>query len=305
MELEVKELGDLLHTKLYQANSKITGKIIVLSECIFPLVPCEEYFLLFEKGFFQMFGASYELIQSHQSRIEISSCAFGVANNEIVILVGLRNGAILMVYSKSMKTSEFEGHSNVVTCIKWIKNNRMGSSSEDFTIRLWDLERELMLVVYEGHKAGVLSIDYNWANDSFGSCGRDSYVFLWKTIKNSRKNCKKHNGCFKPHMNYVNSIRFYSEILITIGDDQNLILWRPFRHSSHYCVDVLAKFQVFPSSFFLINPFTSTLAYLSNSNLLEVFCLVSQTSNTFEIPLGISQIHSFYTHSKTPSYLIF
>ena len=122
----------------------------------------------------------------------------------------------------------------------------MLSCSEDFSIRYWDIKSKRLISIFEGHHAGVLCLDYHWIDNFIVSGGRDSKIIIWK-FSNEIKNTQNPHECYKVHKNSIIMIKIYGNIFITLGDDSEIIFWQPLLIHSASCVDILSKFQVFPS----------------------------------------------------------
>jgi len=74
------------------------------------------------------------------------------------------------------------GHSGPVYSLSFSPDNQyMLSSSEDSTIRLWNLESKMNLVCYKGHNYPVWDVDFSPVGYYFASCSHDRTARLWAT----------------------------------------------------------------------------------------------------------------------------
>ena len=118
----------------------------------------------------------------------ISSVEFSQDENNIIC--GTDLGKIWAFSLKSLKKNEFEGrHSKAITQIKVHSSNRIiASSSEDFTIILWDFSNNYgkILSRLNGHIHIVNAIEFTINNDILISAGNDRKIIIWN-IKEKKK----------------------------------------------------------------------------------------------------------------------
>jgi WD40 repeat protein len=71
------------------------------------------------------------------------------------------------------------GHKSAVTALSWRGDSKLlASSSEDGTVKLWEMDEGKPAKIWTAHAAGVLAVNYAHA-DRLVTCGRDNAVTLW------------------------------------------------------------------------------------------------------------------------------
>ena len=119
-----------------------------------------------------------EKSESFQDSYSLSSSIFSmIAQDETKILVGCIDNSVKMldlrVKSSNCAKCTFNGHTNVVSCLKWdplcANKNNFFSGSYDKTIRLWDMRSHTVpLYNIKDHRGRVLTIS---ADDSIFASG--------------------------------------------------------------------------------------------------------------------------------------
>jgi WD40 repeat protein len=114
-------------------------------------------------------------------------------------------------------------HEGWITCLQWIDNNHILSSSGDSTIIRWDCHREQPIDVFRYHQADVMSIRTSpISNDIFISGGCDTLAYLWDV----RLPGNYPIGTFRGHDHDINSISWMNEWAFgTSSDDNHVRLW--------------------------------------------------------------------------------
>ena len=85
------------------------------------------------------------------------------------------------IYEEQIKLEELlalSGHDDVVTCIKYLENNKLASSSCDNTVKIWDLESGDCLSTLEGHSLEI-NILCILSNNRLASGSDDNTVKIW------------------------------------------------------------------------------------------------------------------------------
>lgn len=114
------------------------------------------------------------------------------------------------------------GHTDYISHIELSPNGRMiASSSQDGTIRLWDVETGKCLNTLKGHKKGVWSVAFDPTGSILASGGSDKTVKLWET------NSGRLFHILKGHTSSVNSVTFdpTGSILASGSSDETVKLW--------------------------------------------------------------------------------
>jgi WD40 repeat protein len=86
------------------------------------------------------------------------------------------------------------GHKSAVTALSWRSDSKLlASSSEDGTVKLWEMDDGKPVKSWTAHPGGVLSVNYAHT-DKLVTCGRDNAVTLWdgngKKLRELEKGCE-------------------------------------------------------------------------------------------------------------------
>ena len=94
------------------------------------------------------------------------------------------------------------------------------STSDDNTIRVWDINNGHCLLILEGHTDAVLSIDITLDSSNIVSGSNDNTVRLWDVPTGI---CKQ---CLREHTAAVNSVVFTLDksLIISGGLDKQIII---------------------------------------------------------------------------------
>jgi len=129
-----------------------------------------------------------------------------------------------------------EGHSGSITSLKFCGDNHyLISGSKDGTIKICDILEEKYIFTLshnESNESKVFSIDIDPKNDYILSAGEYRKIFIWRIIKDRKKNwikiekakiIKSDKG---PKENiHVIKINSYISIFASIGDENIIYLW--------------------------------------------------------------------------------
>ena len=163
---------------------------------------------------------------------------------------------ILSNYNEQLYTfKKFYNHSNAVTCLIELTQERIASCSNDTYINIYNLETKKSIYKYTAHKDGVNWIDKIYKNNII-SCGEDSLIKIWPNPQLKYEDVKKES--------YYNIT--YSKILeinpLLIFNIHEKIIKFIFIRDNHICM--FAKNKLFLLKYELI------IDENNNKNLLNV-----------------------------------
>lgn len=145
-----------------------------------------------------------------------SYLACGLSNNFKILIFNITNGYLV---------STLQGHSRQVFDLCLISNELMASSSEDKTIRIWDLTTKETKYILNGHTSNVNGMKLI-SSDILMSGSSDTTIKLWNITNGTLI------ATFTNHTNFI----VYSvdvlldsnnddEIVVSASYDQSIILW--------------------------------------------------------------------------------
>jgi len=152
----------------------------------------------------------------------VMTCGYSPSGN-LVSCGGLDN--ICSVYS--LKTTNLDGpirpsrelsaHTGFVSCIRFVDDRQILSSSGDGSIRLWDVEVGSSIAEFIDHSADVMSVSINQADKNiFVSGAVDATAKVWDVRS------KKCTQTFEGHEADINTVHFFpSGTAFGTGSDDN------------------------------------------------------------------------------------
>lgn len=129
---------------------------------------------------------------------------------------------------------ELKGHIGYVSCVKYIDDTHVLTSSGDSTCRLWDIETGLKTMEFVDHDLDVmsLSITANKTTMVTGSCDKTAKIWDVRTGKSVQT--------FEGHEHDVNSVDFFpnDQAFVTASEDGTS---RLFDIRSDRCLNIYSK----------------------------------------------------------------
>ena len=153
-------------------------------------------------------NAAYQLGLDPRRSLELSIQSIGVSSTE--------EGRLALVKAITNARQRFElfGHAGQINYVTFSPTGRqVATSSDDNTIRLWDLENGCCHVL-KGHRKRVVAVQFNRDGTRLATAGWDNRAGLWDP--SSGRLIKFLEG----HNNVVNTVVFSpdSKTLVTAGD---------------------------------------------------------------------------------------
>ena len=115
-----------------------------------------------------------------------------------------------------------QGHTGLVRCLRISVDNRyVVSSSDDTSVRIWDLHSKRQECILNGHKCSVLSLAISKCNRYIVSGSWDSTIRLWSLPNRSEI------GVMLGHKSSVVSLAITSDskYIISGSSDYNIMVW--------------------------------------------------------------------------------
>ena len=221
-------------------------------------------------------------------------------NGVPVVAVGGESSVIHIVNVLEVKEmTTLIGHKNEIYDLKFHPHERLLllSASKDSSVRLWNAYTKDQLCIFGGplgHSAEVLAVDWHCSGDYFASSGIDNSVKVWKInapkIKTKINQSLKNKGEFKQtlikttpffscntvHDNYIDSIKFNGNFIISKSVDGIVKEWLPLRNKEG-------------DSFYLINSFK----YNTKEKIWYVKLCYVETLNAVMVGNESGKVHLF------------
>ncbi|KAJ1569114.1 hypothetical protein HK096_004173 [Nowakowskiella sp. JEL0078] len=93
-----------------------------------------------------------------------------------ILVSGSEDQTVGVWYKTTGKHFTLRGHTDAVTAVQLVKSSRVFSCSGDATTRLWDVETQTCLRVFEGHNAPVQCLQFSSEPSCHGSVEPDNLV---------------------------------------------------------------------------------------------------------------------------------
>jgi len=116
---------------------------------------------------------------------------------------------------------ELQGHDGFLSCVRFIDNRQLVTSSGDKTCGLWDLEKATQTQSFRGHTGDVMHLSLNSDKRTFVSCSVDKTIMAWD-IRSG-----KSTHLLADHDKDVNVVQFFpNETTFASGsDDSTVRMW--------------------------------------------------------------------------------
>ncbi|MCK5925036.1 MAG: AAA-like domain-containing protein [Methylococcales bacterium] len=149
----------------------------------------------------------------------VTTAIYSPTNN--ILVIGLENGNIYLVDKMGKPLGNFKAHNNqpINTIIFNQKGDQFLTSSDDKEAKLWNIKGE-ELASFKGHKAAVVSAEFNIIGTKVLTASDDNTAKLWDL---SGKNLVT----FRGHQGWVKSARFNPDNthVLTASSDNTAKLW--------------------------------------------------------------------------------
>lgn len=180
------------------------------------------------------------------------------ANHHYLIVAGKKGVIRVINIRKQKEVKTYYGHGAAINDLKVcpLDPTLLLSASKDFGIRLWNLSTDACVAIFGGvmgHRDQVIAIDFHQEKSIFASVSIDHSIKIWslkdhevaKAIEQSRTFLFNRNNKQFPtilqhypnfstrhvHNNYIDSIQWFGDFLITKSCDENLVIWKPGKPS--------------------------------------------------------------------------
>ena len=172
---------------------------------------------------------------------------------ELLLVAGTRGVIKVIDLVRKMLVSTLSGHGDDIYDLKFNPINTWlhMSASKDESMRLWNVQTCTCLAIFaghEGHRDSVLSVAWHSQGDRIVSAGMDTTVKLWNVnhilptnATTSKPWLPKNDRPFraavyeqmpyfstnKIHTNYVDSVQFVGDLVLSKDTHDTVVLWYP------------------------------------------------------------------------------
>ena len=171
------------------------------------------------------------------------------------LCVGGERGVIRIIdVRRQCESKTLYGHGAAINDLKICPRDPslLLSASKDSGIRLWNLATNTLIAIFggvQGHRDEVLAIDFHRSRSLFVSVSIDHSIKIWsfrhhevaQAIEKSRHFISDQNAQQFPtvsqhfpnystrdvHHNYIDSVQWFGDLLVTKSCDEKLIIWKP------------------------------------------------------------------------------
>lgn len=173
-------------------------------------------------------------------------------NDPLISIAGVKGIIRTIVPFKSMYKKALNGHGGSINDLRYhpSKVSILLSSSQDYTLRLWNVNTNVCIAIIggvEGHRDEVLSGDFNLSGTMLMSSSIDHSLKLWnintpkitKAIEESETYTSK-NKSFQTvlinfpefstrdiHTNYIDYVRWFGDLILSKSCENCVICWKP------------------------------------------------------------------------------
>ena len=127
-----------------------------------------------------------------------------------------------MNINQSTSSKSLKGHTDGIYCLKKLNSNKIISGSDDCTLKLWNIDKQVCLRTYFGHTKPVISLIKLKSNKVI-SGSSNSIIKIWSL---DSSDCIKTYGINQGHKNAVFClVKINPFLFVSSGSNFNLELW--------------------------------------------------------------------------------
>ncbi|KNC96648.1 uncharacterized protein SPPG_07861 [Spizellomyces punctatus DAOM BR117] len=133
----------------------------------------------------------YRIVSEDETYIPPFTCSFcNVANGGKYLAIADEDGTIGIVdtrhdavWEKENPRTQWLAHQNAIFDLCWTSDDQyLVTAAGDQTARLWDVERQACVCVFQGHNCSIKSVAHNARSPSiFATAARDGKIMTWDT----------------------------------------------------------------------------------------------------------------------------
>ncbi|EME27059.1 polycomb protein EED [Galdieria sulphuraria] len=186
--------------------------------------------------------------------------------NDVLLLAAGEKGIIRIINaSQGFVERSLVGHGQMVNCIAIHprEGSLIASASDDESARLWNIRTGSMVAIFaghQGHRGGVLYVDFDVLGERMVTCGKDKGVKIWE-LKHCEYEIEASHRCadmqspdgysieddslkrkrlFRPrfvqfplfstfllHDNFVDCAMFVGQLIVSKSTSNRILLWQP------------------------------------------------------------------------------
>lgn len=243
----------------------------------------------------------WDILPNHMDRFTptnentiLSACSFS-PNGKRIVFTSFHNNLIIVRNTEDGKMlHSFEGHKNTLSVAFSPDSTLILTTSTDSTIKIWDIQKEILFQTLHGHKGNVISAVFSPNSKFIASGSQDKTIMIWDATSYKLRNT------LKGHKGIIKSVAFNADgsMLVSASADKTIKIWDT---NSGQCITTLSGHTDAVNSV-AFHPINLQIVSTSNDNTIRVWDV--KTGKSTKIFSGHHGIIKSAMFSTDGNYLI-
>lgn len=91
----------------------------------------------------------------------------------------MKNKNVLLWNTEGNLRHSYQGHTESVLCVDWKDNNKFATSSQDGTIKIWDVQSSPAIKTFAEHEDSIKCLKWDHCDALLASASEDSTIKIW------------------------------------------------------------------------------------------------------------------------------